>query len=122
MKTHTGQTIPPEFVYAFINKLADADTKEANEQIAIAKANKGKTILDLWQDQHGQEAYPKLFTEKRTGIFVYAPHVTMSTIEEMMEKQLANADKIRDGECNHQFWLWQRINHAFTGECVALLP
>jgi hypothetical protein len=52
----------------------------------------------------------------------YAPHVTEEQKDQLLADSLANAEKIRRGELDNNFTIWQRINLALTGECVALLP
>jgi hypothetical protein len=51
----------------------------------------------------------------------YAPHVTDETKEGNLREGLALADRIEAGEVK-SFTVWQRVNDALTGECVALLP
>lgn len=51
----------------------------------------------------------------------YADHVTEERKEEILEKGLAFAERVRAGEITG-FSVWQRINTELTGECVALLP
>lgn len=52
----------------------------------------------------------------------YASHVTDEVKEEALQRQLADAEKIRNSTMPMGFWLWQRINAELTGECVAFLP
>lgn len=50
----------------------------------------------------------------------YAPHVTEAKKDFDLARMLNAADAIRQGEIN-SFTIWQRVNTAVTGECVALL-
>lgn len=53
---------------------------------------------------------------------LYASHVTEKTKDKILQEQLEQAERIRNGTEPVGFWLWQRINTELTGECVALLP
>lgn len=50
----------------------------------------------------------------------YASHVTEADKDSYLADDLALAERIRDGEVK-SFTIWQRVNAALTGECVALL-
>ncbi len=50
----------------------------------------------------------------------YASHVTTETKEDALRDMLARADGIETGDVR-SFTIWQRVNQALTGECVALL-
>lgn len=52
----------------------------------------------------------------------YAAHIPESVKSRALEKQLAQAERIRAGIEPIGFWLWQRINTELTGECIAFLP
>jgi retron-type reverse transcriptase len=50
----------------------------------------------------------------------YAPHVTEDKKEANLIRFIETAESIREGNvCS--FTIWQRVNQAITGECVALL-
>jgi len=50
----------------------------------------------------------------------YAQHVTEQTKDDILKSDLRQADEIEAGMCNlSHFWLWQKVNMFFTGECVA---
>ena len=51
----------------------------------------------------------------------YASHVTEETKDEMLTRGLETAERVRRGEMDCNFTIWQRINTELTGECVALL-
>ena len=50
----------------------------------------------------------------------YASHVTDADKDSYLAEDLALAERVRAGEVN-SFTIWQRVNTALTGECVALL-
>lgn len=50
----------------------------------------------------------------------YASHVTEADKDSYLADDLALAERIRNGEVK-SFTIWQRVNAALTGECVALL-
>lgn len=50
----------------------------------------------------------------------YAPHVSEAAKDAALADGLAFAEKIRRGEAT-SLTVWQRINTALTGECIALL-
>lgn len=50
----------------------------------------------------------------------YARHVTEAKKDEIMHNMIYNAERIRSGHITN-FTIWQRVNEALTGECVALL-
>lgn len=52
----------------------------------------------------------------------YASHVTEERKEENMQRQLEQAERIRDGLEPIGFTFWQRINTKLTGECIGFLP
>ena len=51
----------------------------------------------------------------------YAEHVTDEQKETAFREMLECAKGIREGQIN-SFTIWQRVNAALTGQCVALLP
>ena len=51
----------------------------------------------------------------------YAAHVSKAEKIANLRRMLITAHRIRTGQ-ETGFWLWQDINHALTGECIALLP
>lgn len=50
----------------------------------------------------------------------YASHVTEAEKDQYLTDDLAFAETIRNGAVT-SFTIWQRVNTALTGECVALL-
>lgn len=50
----------------------------------------------------------------------YASHVTEADKDSYLAADLALAERIRNGEVK-SFTIWQRVDTALTGECVALL-
>ncbi len=50
----------------------------------------------------------------------YAAHITPGQKQEFLAKSLANADEVEAGKVDN-FTIWQRVNQAITGQCVALL-
>lgn len=50
----------------------------------------------------------------------YAPHVTQAEKDANLKSTLEEADAIQAGKVQ-SFTIWQRVNEALTGECVALL-
>jgi len=50
----------------------------------------------------------------------YASHVTEADKDSYLAADLAMAERIRNGEVK-SFTIWQRVDTALTGECVALL-
>lgn len=50
----------------------------------------------------------------------YASHVTEADKDGYLADDLALAERIRNGEVK-SFTIWQRVDTALTGECVALL-
>jgi len=51
----------------------------------------------------------------------YAPHVTEEKKIELLNKALAHAESVRNGE-SFGFTVWQRINQKLTNKCVSFLP
>lgn len=51
----------------------------------------------------------------------YAAHVTEETKDTNLSRDLECADRVQAGEVS-SFTIWQRVNTALTGECVAFLP
>lgn len=51
----------------------------------------------------------------------YASHVTEETKLDCYNASMKLADDIENGDANHTFWLWQRVNTELTGKCVAFL-
>jgi len=51
----------------------------------------------------------------------YAPHVTEKQKEDNLSRMIETSNLIRLGNID-SFTIWQRVNTALTGECVALLP
>lgn len=52
----------------------------------------------------------------------YASHVTLAQKSHFLNRDLLFAGKIRTGELDGCFTVWQRIYVILTGECIALLP
>lgn len=50
----------------------------------------------------------------------YADHVTEEEKDRYLAEGLATAETIRNGTID-SFTIWQRVNTAITGKCVALL-
>ena len=50
----------------------------------------------------------------------YASHVTEAQKDSARDEMLRRADEIEKGEIDN-LTIWQRVNTALTGECVALL-
>ena len=82
--------------------------KYTPEQIQAAR----ETVADWWANNA---------RAIRNGD-AYAPHVTEARKDEILADSLANAEKCRKGELDHNFTFWQRINTELTGECIPFLP
>ena len=54
--------------------------------------------------------------------FGFASHVTHDDKVKYVERHLNLAKEIEEGNQDHNFTVWQRMNEFLTGECVALLP
>lgn len=52
----------------------------------------------------------------------FADHVTEEDKKRYSENCLAEAEKIENGERDHTFYVWQRMNYYLTGETVPFLP
>jgi hypothetical protein len=51
----------------------------------------------------------------------YASHVTEAEKDRILSDSLNLANQIERGEGLNNFTVWQKVNHFFTGECVAFL-
>lgn len=56
-----------------------------------------------------------------SGKIKCADHVTPERVQELIDKYRQSARNIIEGECDHNFSVWQRMNHALTGVCVGFL-
>lgn len=52
----------------------------------------------------------------------YASHIELKQKSLILNKSLLFAGKIKTGELDGCFTVWQRIYVILTGECIALLP
>ena len=71
--------------------------------------------------KYAAEIPRKLAAEALTADY-YADHVTIQDRVEIKERELKRAEQIENGEHDHNFTIWQRMNYYITGESIALLP